>query len=243
MRIAAVQRTSFVDYPGKIAAVVFTPGCNLRCVFCHNRGLIDSVIPERPDSGKEFFAWLETRRGLLDAVVISGGEPTLQPNLGGFIERIRALGYTTKLDTNGTNPIVLASLIRSGLLDYAAMDVKATPHKYPAVCGVPVDMNSIERSMDVLMQGLVEYEFRTTCVPELTPDDILAIGQRLRGARRYVLQQYRELQLDTVPGRPRWVSMGYPAWLDGVRKRLGEMVGECSIRGFEDGPIPSTRVR
>ena len=225
MKIAAIQRSSFVDYPGKIAAVVFTPGCNLRCAYCHNRSLVDGIAHECPDLEKAFFACLESRRGLLDAVVISGGEPTLQPDLAGFAGEVRALGFAAKLDTNGTNPAVLASLARAGLLDYVAMDVKATPKKYPAVCGVPVDMDAIEKSIKVLMQGTIEYEFRTTLVPQLTSEDILEIGESLRGARRYVLQQYREFRPAAVSRQAHWVSADRPAWLDDVRNRLSQIVG------------------
>jgi len=233
MKIAAIQKSSLVDYPGAIAAVVFTPGCNLRCVFCHNQRLIDGDHVACGATQEEVIAWFETRRGLLDAVVISGGEPTLQPDLGEFIERVRAMRYFVKMDTNGTNPTLLGMLMQAGLLDSVAMDVKAPPEKYSAICGVPVEMGSIEKSMDILMQGSTDYEFRTTVVSQLTPEDILAIGQRVRGAQRYVLQKCRELRSDGLPGGPRWTSAGYPLWIEDVRQRLIPMVKTCLTRGFE----------
>ncbi len=233
MKIAAIQKSSLVDYPGAIAAVVFTPGCNLRCVFCHNQRLIDGDHVACGATQEEVIAWFETRRGLLDAVVISGGEPTLQPDLGEFVERVRAMGYLMKLDTNGTNPTLLGTLMRAELLDYVAMDVKAPPKKYSAICGGPVEMGAIEESVDILMQGSTDYEFRTTVVSQLTPEDILAIGRRVRGAQRYVLQQCRELRSDGLPGSPRWTSAGHPPWLDDMRQRLIPMVKSCLTRGFK----------
>jgi pyruvate formate lyase activating enzyme len=152
MKIAGVVKCSFVDYPGKIAAVVFTPGCNLRCFFCHNKQLIGAAAP-CPATQQEVLAWLKTRRGLIDAVVVSGGEPTLQLDLVGFIAKVHALGYFVKLDSNGTRPNVLASLIDAGLVDYVAMDIKAPHEKYEAICGVPVDLGSVTDSIALLMKN------------------------------------------------------------------------------------------
>ncbi len=237
MEIATIVKCSFIDYPSKIAAVVFTPGCNLRCHFCHNRRIIDGDSVTCGTTQKEAIAWLETRHGLLDAVVISGGEPTLQTGLPEFIEEVRALGYLAKLDTNGTQPAVLAALLETGLLDYVAMDIKAPRDKYDAICGVPVDQSAIDESIALLMGGGIEYEFRTTVVPLLTPDDLLAIGNRIRGAQAYVLQQYRELQPIGRPYDPHGaLSPGPPAWLDAVQQRLCPKVEDCSFRGFEVRP-------
>ncbi len=169
MKIAAIQRTSFVDYPGKIAAVVFTPGCNLDCFYCHNRMLLGNdgnYAGTTPVS--QVLEYLRERQGLLDAVVLSGGEPTLQPGLADFIHEIRELGYRVKLDTNGTHPTVLALLLDAGLVDYVAMDVKAPPEKYDSICGVSVDHDSIDKSIGLVLSGPVTYEFRTTVVPQLT---------------------------------------------------------------------------
>ena len=233
MEIAAVVKCSFIDYPGKIAAVVFTPGCNLRCFFCHNRVLIDSDNITCGTTQKEVLAWLEARLGLLDAVVVSGGEPTLRADIAGFMAEVHALGYLVKLDTNGTRPNVLASIIDAGLVDCVAMDIKAPPEKYDAVCGVLVDQGAIDDSIALLMDGRVDYEFRTTIIPQLTREDILAIGNRIRGARAYVLQRYRELQSAEALNNPRWTSASHPPpWLEDVQRRLGQMVKICLTRGF-----------
>ncbi|MCX5757999.1 MAG: anaerobic ribonucleoside-triphosphate reductase activating protein, partial [Candidatus Hydrogenedentes bacterium] len=142
MKIAGVVKCSFVDYPDRMAAVVFTPGCNLRCVFCHNKGLVDANATCHTTQ-HEVLAWLETRRGLLDAVVVSGGEPMLQTDLTGFIKEVHAMGYLVKLDTNGTQPDALASVLNSGAIGYVAMDIKAPFEKYEAICGVPVDLGAV----------------------------------------------------------------------------------------------------
>ena len=240
MEIAAVVKCSFIDYPDKIAAVVFTPGCNLRCFFCHNRELIDGDSVTCGTTQKEILAWLESRLGLLDAVVVSGGEPTLKSGLAGFVAEVRALGYLVKLDTNGTHPAVLAALLEAGLLDYVAMDIKAPPEKYDAVCGVPVDQGAIHDSIALLMDGRVDYEFRTTIIPQLTREDILTIGNHIRGARAYVLQHYRELQSVEALNNPRWMSASHPPpWLEDVQRRLGQMVKICLTRGFKISFIPA----
>ena len=239
MKIAAIQRTSFVDYPGKIAAVVFTQGCNLNCSYCHNRALIDgdSITCDTPQ--EEALAWLETRHELLDAVVFSGGEPMLQLDLTTFIEQLRRLDYFVKLDTNGTSPAMLNSLIRAGLLDYVAMDIKAPPEKYESICGVPLETSAVEQSIDILLEGTIDYEFRTTVVPQLTHADILAIAQRILGARLYVLQQYRR----PVSGRPLLDRplKGIPhshAWVQEVMVDIKSLVRNCGARGFDITGLP-----
>ena len=143
MRIAGLERCSLIDYPGKMAAVVFTPGCNLDCFYCHNRTLLAPSATFNAIPFPDVLDWLRKRQGLLDAVVISGGEPTLQADLDDFVREVRAMDYAVKLDTNGTRPAVLAFLIDEGLLDYIAMDIKAPPDKYESICGVPVDHNAI----------------------------------------------------------------------------------------------------
>jgi len=234
MQIAVVVKCSFVDFPGKIAAVVFTPGCNLNCFYCHNRELIDAdSVPCATTPGR-VVEWLKFRLGILDAVVVSGGEPTLQPDLAGFISDVRAIGYLVKLDTNGTRPNVLASLIDAELLDYVAMDIKAPPDKYDAVCGVKVDQGAIDESIALLIDGRVDYEFRTTIIPQLTPEDILAIGNRIRGANSYFLQRYRELKSTDASHAAQWASPnGAPPWIKEARQKLSSIVKHCTIRGFD----------
>lgn len=193
MKICGVQKLALVDYPGKLAATVFTGGCNLRCPFCHNAPLVTRLAenPEEYDP-EDVLAFLKTRRGLLDGVVISGGEPLTQPGLEDFIRAVRTLGFSVKLDTNGAFPDRLRDLLNSRLLDYVAMDIKNSPEKYPRTVGVPgFDPAPVRESAAALMAGGVPFEFRTTLVRELhTRDDLLAIGKWLSGAPRYFLQTF-----------------------------------------------------
>lgn len=189
MKIAGFQKNSFVDYKGKISAVIFTPGCNLDCYFCHNRRILGDV-PELIDPGY-VLEFLNNRKKFLDGVVITGGEPTLQPDLRDFILKVKAIDYPVKLDTNGTNPDILKALMKDNLLDYVAMDIKAPLSRYSEICGVSVDISDIEKSIDLLMQGSVDYELRTTVLPDLSADDIKSIAVRISGAAVYILQQYR----------------------------------------------------
>ncbi len=189
MLIGGLQKMTLLDYAGRIACIVFTHGCNFRCPYCHNAPLVTDA-PERFDE-EELFAFLKKRRGILDGVVVSGGEPTLQKNLVPFLHRIKELGYSVKLDTNGTAPDVLREIIVSGLCDYVAMDIKNSREKYSLTAGCEADIGAVEKSVELLLSGKVEYEFRTTVTRELhTGEDIRAIGEWIRGASRYFLQTF-----------------------------------------------------
>ena len=193
MKIKGLQKLTLLDYPGRLAATVFLGGCNMRCPFCHNASLV--VRPDNTEiTEDELFAFLESRRGKLSGVCVTGGEPTLNRELPSFISKIRALGYSVKLDTNGTNPEMLESLIRDGLVDYVAMDIKTSIENYGRVSGIPdIDTSKIERSIDLLLSGTVPYEFRTTVVRELhTASDFYSIGRRIEGARAYFLQSFKD---------------------------------------------------
>ena len=195
MDIRGVMKLSLLDYPEKVACTVFTGGCNLRCPFCHNPSL---VLPERlraePPSttADDFFAFLRKRRGVLDGVCITGGEPLMQPDLEAFIGQIRALGYLVKLDTNGTFPDRLERLLASGAIDYVAMDVKNALERYPETVGIPgFSTDGVARSIQLLRKGQVPYEFRTTVMRELhRREDLVALARTIAGARAYVLQQF-----------------------------------------------------
>lgn len=192
MKIAGLQKLTLLDYPGKVACSVFTPGCNYRCPFCHNAAL---VLPERSRdeiSKGDVLAFLRKRVGMLDGVCVSGGEPLLQAGLADFLREVKELGYVVKLDTNGSNPDLLGRLIDEGLLDYAAMDIKNTLAKYPETAGVPgMDLNAVVQSAELLMRERIPFEFRTTLVREFhTLEDVLEIGRRLQGAPRYFLQHF-----------------------------------------------------
>lgn len=180
-----------LDYPGRIAATLFCGGCNFRCPYCHNRDLVERPqdLPDIPLD--DIWAFLDQRRGLLDGVVISGGEPTLQPDLISFALRLRREGLAVKLDTNGYAPDLLQAAIEAGALDYVAMDIKSSPGGYAQAVGIAVDMERIDRSVRLLLQGRVEYEFRTTVAPGLLNEkDIAAIAHWIAGARQYSLQQF-----------------------------------------------------
>lgn len=192
MHIGGFQKMTMLDYPGKVACTVFTHACNLRCPFCHNAALV--VGEYTPVSEEEILAYLEKRRGILDGVCITGGEPLLQKDIRTFIERVRALGLSVKLDTNGTFPDRLRELIDASLVDYVAMDVKNSPARYAETVGLStLDLSPIEESIRILKEGRVPYEFRTTVVRELHGEaDILALAKWLAGAERYFLQQFTD---------------------------------------------------
>ncbi len=191
MIIHGLQKLTLLDYPGKTAATVFTGGCNFRCPFCHNAALVlDSanaeVIPE-----EEFFSFINKRKGLLDGVCVTGGEPLLNADIEQFLGKIHAQGFLVKLDTNGSFPDKLRRIIDAGLCDYVAMDIKTAIDEYDTAAGVHVDTNAIDESIDLLMKGNVDYEFRTTVVKGIhTAESFAKIGVRLRGAKRYFMQKF-----------------------------------------------------
>lgn len=202
MRIKGFQGTSLLDFPGRIAALVFTGGCNLSCGFCHNPGLVldSEQYPDYPLD--ELLAELKQRGSFIDGVVVSGGEPTLATGLAEFLEQIKALGLQVKLDSNGLSPQVLAELLERKLVDYLALDFKTSPSRYAELHTGPVDSEALIASCRLAIESAPEYEFRTTCVPGLvTENELPEMGAVIRGARRWVLQQYvpREAMLGAAP--------------------------------------------
>ena len=194
MLLLGLQKLTLLDFPEKIAATVFTGGCNFKCPFCHNASLVigERVKAGEPIAEEEFFAFLKKRRGMLEGVCVSGGEPTLAPDLIPFLNNIKELGYLVKLDTNGYRPDVLRQVIDGGIVDYVAMDIKSSREGYARAVGLDkIDVSKIEESAAMLMLGKVDFEFRTTLVRELhSEDDIVAIGEWLRGDERYFLQTF-----------------------------------------------------
>lgn len=191
MSIKGFQGTSLLDYPGKIASLVFFSGCNLSCGFCHNPGLVQSPeqYPDLPLA--DLLAMLEQRRGFIDGVVISGGEPTLDPQLPTLVAAIKQMGLAVKLDSNGLRPDVLQQLLDQRLLDYVGLDVKTSVERYGELHHHSVSIQALLDSIELLMQSAIEVEFRTTCVPGLVEQrDIEEIGLRLQGAKLWVLQQF-----------------------------------------------------
>ena len=194
MNICGLQKVSLLDYPGLICCTIFTRGCNFCCPYCQNSGL---VIPSKYDpllDENKVLEFLKSRIGKLDAVTISGGEPTLQKDLESFIRKIKDMGYLVKLDTNGYNPDILKDLVNKKLIDYVAMDIKNSPSKYPLTASVNnLDISRIKQSIDFLINGNLDYEFRTTLIKQYhNLDDVKDISLFIKGAKKYYLQNFKD---------------------------------------------------
>ena len=191
MKIAGIQKFSLIDFPEKLSAVLFVQGCNFRCGYCHNRELVlpeyfSSTIPE-----EDIFKFLQSRTGKLQGVVITGGEPTIFADLIPFIKKIKSLGFSVKLDTNGSNPEVLKEILENNLVDYIAMDIKAPIGRYKEIIGVEVDTEKIFKSVELIRNSDIDYEFRTTLIKGFhSLKDILQICQIIKGNKKYVLQNF-----------------------------------------------------
>lgn len=189
MQILGLQKLTLLDYPGYVASTIFTGGCNFKCPFCQNASLVNY---EEEDLGEEnILEFLKMRKPYLDAICISGGEPTIQKDLKDFIKKVKNLGYLIKLDTNGTNPKILKELIDEKLINYVAMDIKNSKEKYDDTIGLSYDISNIEESVNLLLEGNIDYEFRTTVVKDFhDDDDFIKIAKWIKGAKKYVLQQF-----------------------------------------------------
>lgn len=232
MLICGLQKTTLLDFPGHVAATIFTGGCNFRCPFCHNSDLLapETLPAESHFSEEEVFTFLKKRRNVLDGVCLTGGEPTLQPDLPDFIRRVRSLGLLVKLDTNGSRPEVLRSLLAKNLLDYVAMDIKSSPERYSLVSGLEVRFPDIDESVRLLQKAPIPYEFRTTVVRELhREEDFPAIGEWLTGARAYFLQSYR----DSERVRERRFSSYRKEELERFRRLLLPFLPAVFLRGVD----------
>jgi len=203
MQIGGLQKLSLIDYPGKIAATVFLIGCNFRCPYCHNPELVDpKQIKNHPQlKESDFFKFLDERINLLDGVCITGGEPTIQPGLPKFIENMKKRGFSVKLDTNGSNPEMLGSLIKNNLVDFIAMDIKTSILKYNKV-KAKNKISQVQKSINIIRDSNTDYEFRTTVVPGIVDEkDIKEMGEWLKGAKKFVLQQFRPASSTTSSDR------------------------------------------
>lgn len=231
MKLCGLQKTTLLDYPGHIAATIFLGGCNFLCPFCHNSSLIGGDVTAS-FSEDEIMDFLKKRKGILEGVCITGGEPTLNGDLEPFIKAIKYLGYLVKLDTNGHQPQVLKTLVSHGLLDYVAMDIKAGKENYKKASGVAsIHMEQIEKSAAFLMEGQVPWEFRTTTVKGIhTKEDFLAIGQWLKGSSRYYLQNYVESEDVLCPGYESFSKRELEDFIDILRPYLPN----ASLRGVTE---------
>lgn len=230
MVIQGFQKLTLLDYPGKMACTVFTSGCNLRCPFCHNSRLVINPSSESEFTVDEILEYLKKRRGILDGVAITGGEPLLHKDIDSFIEKVRELGFSVKLDTNGTFPERLKELVGRGLIDYVAMDIKNSPEGYPETVGIGgYDITNIKESIAFLLEGNVDYEFRTTVVRELhSVFSIESIGKMIEGAKRHYIQAFVDsgeligFDLNPVP-KEEMLEM---------RNIMSKHVELCEIRGI-----------
>ncbi len=231
MNLGGLQKLTLIDYPGCVAATVFTVGCNFRCPFCHNPELVH--IAWNMEYGtikeKDFFEFLESRRRKLEGICITGGEPTIQSDIVEFIEKIKKLDYLVKLDTNGARPDVLKKLFESKLVDYVAMDIKSGPARYNLTAGTSVDLERIKLSVDLIRNSSVSYEFRTTAVPGLHREkDFNEIGKWLAGSRKYILQKYEEGKV--LDEKIKEVTKGKRLDLQKIAKKMEKYFEKVEVR-------------
>lgn len=229
MILGGLQKMSLIDYPGKVAAVLFTRGCPLRCHYCHNPQL---VLPESyasPISEDYVLEFLEERKGKLDGVVISGGEPLMHKDIARFLKQVKRMGYSIKLDTSGVFPEALQAVIDERLVDYIAMDVKAPFSRYGEVTGAQVDTEAVKRSLGIVRGSGIDYEFRTTIVKgQLSEAEILGIAEMLAGSKRYMLQKFRKC--DTLDEMFRLRESYNEQELHRIRDRASRFVEICEVR-------------
>ncbi len=238
MILGGYQKLTLIDYPGHIATTVFTVGCSFRCPFCHNPELVVETHCNASLHGgmeKEFFAFLKKRQGKLDGVCITGGEPTIQPDIIPFIRKIKKMGFAVKLDSNGTRPDVLKKIIDEKLVDYIAMDIKSNLENYDKMIGVEARfiapmLDRVKLSVDLIMHSRVPYEFRTTVVPGLhTEKDFLKIAKWITGARAYYLQEYRE-DFKILDQNLKKKTKGKELDLEKIKKSIEHNFGVVGIR-------------
>ena len=234
MKVSGFEKFTLLDYPEKMVAVVFTPGCVFRCPFCHNPELIEACDEESrklflESKEQEFFSFLEKRKGKLDGVCITGGEPTLHKDLVPFIRRVKEMGFLVKLDTNGLFPDVVEEIMDTDLVDYWAIDIKHTKEKYSLATGKKIPVEKIERSVQLLMERAKDYEFRTTVVPGIHEEkDFEEIADWIDGARAYYLQEFREgkvLRPEIID-----VTRKHTVDLDCIVEHIGHRFGTMQIR-------------
>lgn len=231
MKVTGIQKLTLLDYPGVVACTVFTAGCNFRCPFCHNAML---VLPEQIDdeclTDDEVFGFLQKRRGVLDGVAVTGGEPLLHADMSEFLARVKELGYKIKLDTNGSNPELLSEIIKNKLVDRVAMDIKNAPEEYAQTIGLKsFDIAPVERSKEMLLSGETDYEFRTTVVKGIhTKESLIGAAKWIEGAKEYYLQQFKDSGNLILPdGLSAYDEKQMHALADAVR----EYVPAVEVRG------------
>lgn len=220
--IKGFQKTSMIDYPGKMASIIFLADCNFRCPYCQNPDLIlnPKKIADIPE--EEIFDYMKSKKKWVDGVCITGGEPTVHRELPDFCKRLKEEGFLVKLDTNGSNPEMIQNLLKMGVIDFIAMDIKGPLERYSEIAKIPVNKENIQRSIDLIRGSGLDYEFRTTIMPKLLKEkDILSIGEWLRGSKKFVLQQFRAmLTLDKSFEKE-------PSYSEERMKDFGRMLEPC----------------
>jgi len=241
MILGGFQKLTLLDYPGKIATTIFTVGCSFRCSFCHNPELVDLRLAHNEESEKDFFEFLQKRKGKLEGVCITGGEPTIQPDIIEFIKKIKKMGFLVKLDSNGTRPDILKKIIDAKLVDYIAMDIKNSPEKYLSTAGLVETqfiaskpsafmLDRIRLSVNLIRNSRIPYEFRTTVVPGLhTERDFDEIAKWINGAENYFLQEYREEQ-KILDQNLKKKTQGQKIDLEKIQKKIEKNFGKMGIR-------------
>lgn len=233
MLIGGLQKLSLLDYPEHISAIIFTQGCNFKCQFCYNPMLVGPIAGEKdrpPLIGEDdLFEFLKSRVGKLDGIVITGGEPTIHSDLPVFVRKIKKLGYSIKLDTNGANPEMLLKLIGDRLIDYFAMDIKAPREKYALIAGAQVNFEKIAKSVKIIMESGLPYEFRTTVAPGLAKEDIAQMAAIIKGARTWYLQAFKS-DIDIVNNELKKAKAASARELEEMKEIGSKSVDLCSLR-------------
>ena len=231
MKIGGFQKLTLIDYPGRIAATVFLTGCNFRCPFCYSSELVlPEKIKNQPKiSEKDFFIFLKERKELIEGIVLCGGEPTISKGLTPLIKKIKKMGFSVKLDTNGSDPKLLKTLIDKKLVDYIAMDIKGPKERYNNFSGTKADVKKIQKSIDILKEGKVDYEFRSTIVPTLHKrEDVIEMAKWIRGAKRYYLQNFRSEK--TIDPKFEKIKPYPQEYLLEIQKAIAPFFEVCQVR-------------
>lgn len=229
MIFGGLEKFTLVDYPGKTACVLYTIGCNFRCPYCHNPELVDETVETRIDE-REIFDFLDSRKKMLEGIVITGGEPTIHDeDLFNFMKKTKEKGFLVKLDSNGTSPDFLKKAISEKIVDYIAMDIKAPLRKYEQVAARSVDLEAIQKSVRLIMSSPVDYEFRTTVVKgQLLPEDLEEIGKEIKGAKKYFLQKFVSTKILNPQFLRKTSYMGEE--MEKFKEKLNNYVQYCGIR-------------
>jgi pyruvate formate lyase activating enzyme len=230
MKIGGLQKTSLLDFPDTISAIIWTVGCNFYCPFCYNKDLVLGRVKYIPE--KEVFVFLEKRKGMLEGLVISGGEPLMQNDIVDFAEKVKKLSYLIKIDTNGMYPEKLKELIDKKFVDYIAMDIKAPKEKYDRLSGVKTNIKKIEKSIEIIKNSSVDYEFKTTFAPELlNKEDIINISKWLKGSKQFYLQQFKN-DVDLVSSKLKKIDPYLEEKLIDTLKHIKQYFENCEVRGI-----------